>query len=76
MPGDEQAPYGGNFRKVKSDHKGELRFSVLHDPIEDVVFVQFSDPVSWLTLPPAEARALANTLICEAEKLEQTGDSP
>lgn len=50
--------------------EGELRFAVAVDPEKRTVMIVFGTPVSWMGLPPAQARELGETLIKNAAKIE------
>ena len=52
----------------------DLRVSVVPDPIDGVVTVQFNRKISWLSLAPADALALADEIRQKAEQLEAASD--
>lgn len=53
--------------KKNSDDEGELRFGVAHDSRE--VIINFGKPIAWFSLPPYQARALAELIIKHADEI-------
>lgn len=53
--------------KISAEDEGELQFGIAHD--QDNVLINFGKPVTWLGLPPNEARAFANLILHHAEQI-------
>lgn len=54
--------------KLNDSDEGALKLAVAYDKLNGVVRVDFGKPVTWLGLPPPEARALALLLLDHAGK--------
>ena len=61
--------------EINSDHDADLRYSILHDPIDATVLIQFSGAVNWLSLSSAEARKFAEALLDRADRLVEEAKS-
>lgn len=55
--------------KIHQEDEGALRLAVFPEKVKGVVIVQFGTQVTWLGLPPPEARALGKAIIEAADKL-------
>lgn len=51
---------------LSDDDEGELRMAVGFDKLSGLVRLEFGKPTAWLALPPADARALAMTILKHA----------
>ena len=49
---------------------GEWNFTVLADPKDHMVVLEFGEPVAWIGLDPEEARRLAELLVRCAAALD------
>lgn len=67
----------GRFPRGKAapDDEGELSLLLASDVTAGVVRIEFGKPITWLALPPAQARQLAVLLLEHATALEQRGSS-
>jgi hypothetical protein len=52
--------------KVRADDEGELKCAISFDAAKGQVFLDFGKAVTWLSLPPAQAIKLAETLLQKA----------
>jgi hypothetical protein len=48
---------------VHETDEGEIRFGIAHDPNKRLVILNFGKPVTWVGMPPEQARDLGNSLI-------------
>lgn len=58
----------GDFPRgaISKSDEGGLKMGIAYDPANGLVRVEFGTPVAWLALPPAQAIALAQTLLKHA----------
>lgn len=56
--------------KIAPDDQGEISFRVGSDVENDVVRVEFGQPVAWLAMPPKNALKLARKLTGHAERIQ------
>jgi hypothetical protein len=63
----------GTFPKgqLNADDEGAIKIGIAYDPVDKVVRIDFGTPVTWLGLPPDEARELANILLKKAAEANQ-----
>lgn len=55
--------------QLSPDDEGEVAIAVAGDVKKGVVRIQFEKPISWLALPPAHAKQLAEIIVRNADKV-------
>lgn len=63
---DKNYPYG----KLNQEDEGELTLAIRVEG--NAVRIDFGKPVSWLGLPPQEARGLAELLLKHADRIDKS----
>ena len=80
MPNPNNPPFNSSFiplgptgqfprGKLDPSDEGELQTAVAADHKAGVVRVAFGSPVSWIGLPPKEARQFALTILKHADEI-------
>ena len=65
MSEDKRYPMG----QISPDDEGEIAIAVAGDVKNGVVRIQFNHPLTWLALPPAHAKLLAESIVRNADKV-------
>jgi len=56
--------------KISADDEGQVQIGIAADPGKGIVVVSFENPVTWIGVPPAQARALSIALDMKANEIE------
>ncbi len=56
--------------RINSNDKGEIRMSIFPDEESKVIIVEFGTKLSWIGMPPGQAREMGEALIRHANEME------